>query len=110
MNIGIHTYRAPRGLEIWLKSPPITGLRGHQTLCKANTEYLKTGDHTLAERIPGAFETVAASVKQNGGQQRLHCLDVWDEGAGVFVGLAGQRRFLRTDWLPQESLCAPEEV
>lgn len=37
-----------------------------QTLCKSNTEYLKTGDQTLAARIPGAFETVAASVEQHG--------------------------------------------
>lgn len=37
-----------------------------QTLCESNTEYLKTGDQTLAARIPGAFEAVAASVEQNG--------------------------------------------
>lgn len=43
-----------------------TGFDLGQTLCESNTEYLKTGDQTLAARIPGAFETVAASVEQNG--------------------------------------------
>lgn len=43
-----------------------TGFDLGQTLCESNTEYLKTGDQTLAARIPGAFEAVAASVEQNG--------------------------------------------
>jgi hypothetical protein len=36
------------------------------TLVHSDTEFLRTGDLALARRIPGAFETVAASIAQNG--------------------------------------------